>query len=209
MIPLAAGNKQLLETIFQSVFLSCHRRSSVGKYCGKHFFRSLIVSLSPLHAHCCRSVLPPRLCFQYSAQQSSAIWHRVHVQVFLWSADGWCDLGRQEDMYKNTGVLVCPEFVETGAAQINRNVFYRQTDSWMAAGEMWIISLFTCIYWIWLQHRLCQKALRCVFQSLHLPRPDVAAWDTNRVFIFGRTIPLIQLFVHAAVIVSPECTFGI
>lgn len=128
MIPLAAGNKQLLETIFQSVFLSCHRRSSVGKYCGKHFFRSLIVSLSPLHAHCCRSVLPPRLCFQYSAQQSSAIWHRVHVQVFLWSADGRCDLGRQEDMYKNTGVLICPEFVETGAAQINRNVFYRQTN---------------------------------------------------------------------------------
>lgn len=61
MTPLAAGNKQLLETIFQSVFSDSHVLENIV---ANTFIRSLIVSPSPLlHAEGCRSVLSPRFWF--------------------------------------------------------------------------------------------------------------------------------------------------
>lgn len=213
MILLAAGNKQLLETIFQSVFLSGHRRSSVGKYCGKYFYSKFIcefVSSAP------RSLLPFRFTascmilvqrattFCYVTPCSSSGFSVISWRP-AWFTQTW---GHERgDRYKNKeqNRLVCPEPVETDATQING-----QTDRRVAAQEKCGLFLYLHLFIGFDCNTIyIKKALRCVFQTLHLPRLDVAAWDTNLVFIFGRTIPLNQLFVHAAVIMSPDCTFGI
>lgn len=149
----AAGNKQLLQTIFQSAFFKAATKGQVvGKCCGKDFLFEVLSWAGLLRFTLTAAVPIRRLASDFSrANIVLASWHRVEVQVLRWS-DGRRDLRRHQeheggDRYKNTGLLSCP-----GASWDQGQC--KQPDRLDGSvGDMWTLPIFTFIYWIWLHHQ--------------------------------------------------------